>query len=153
MTTGAVMNEVRKPELAEAISGLTGPFAQASSDATRRLCEQGQSVAKTITEWNTDVSHFLIHRVARNGEALGRITKCQNFPEVFAIQAQWVQDAADDYMKEVSKLMELNSWIMSGLLGSVGQANTFFAYESTSESRKLADWKTRSSDRGLPTPP
>jgi hypothetical protein len=124
MTTGAVMNEVRKPELAEAISGLTGPFAQASSDATRRLCEQGQSVAKTITEWNTDVSHFLIHRVARNGEALGRITKCQNFPEVFAIQAQWVQDAADDYMKEVSKLMELNSRIMSGLLGSVGQAET-----------------------------
>ena len=76
------MNEVRKPELAETISGLTGPFVQVSSDATRRLCEQGQSVAKTIGEWNTEVSHFLSHRVARNGEALGRMTKCQNFPEV-----------------------------------------------------------------------
>ena len=55
-------------------------FVQASSDATRRLCEQGQSVAKTISEWNTEVNHFLSHRVAQNGETLGRMTKCQNLP-------------------------------------------------------------------------
>ena len=115
------MSEVRKPEFAEAISSLAGPFAQASSDATRRLCEQGQSVAKTISEWNTEVSHFLSHRVARNGETLGRMTKCQNLPEVFAIQSEWVRDAADDYLKEMSKLMEANSRIMSGMLGSLGQ--------------------------------
>ena len=115
------MNEVRKPELAEAISSLAGPFAQVSSDATRRLCEQGQSVAKTMSEWNTEVSHFLSHRVAQNGETLGRMTKCQNLPELFAIQAQWVREAADDYLKEMSKLMEANSRIMSGMLGSLGQ--------------------------------
>ena len=116
-----MMSEIRKPEFAEAISSLTGPFAQASSDATRRLCEQGQSVAKTISEWNTEVNHFLSHRVAQNGETLGRMTKCQNLPEVFAIQAQWVREAADDYLKEMSKLMEANSRIMSGMLGSLGQ--------------------------------
>ena len=115
------MNEVRKPELAEAISGLAGPFAQVSSDATRRLCEQGQSVAKTINEWNTEVSHFLSHRVARNGEALGRMTKCQNLPEVFAIQSEWVRDAADDYLREMSKLMEANSRLMGGMIGSLGK--------------------------------
>ena len=113
------MNEVKKPEFAEAISGLTGPFAQASSDAARRFCEQGQTVAKTMTEWNTEWSQFLSHRAARNGEALACMTKCQNFPEVFAIQSEWVRDAADDYLKEMSKLMEANSRIMSGLLGSV----------------------------------
>jgi Phasin protein len=115
----AVMNEVRKPEFAEAISSLAG-FAQISSDATRRLCEQGQSAVKTISERNTEVSRFLSHRVAQNGETLGRMTKCQNFPEVFAIQAQWVREAADDYLKEMSKLMEANSRIMSGMLRSVG---------------------------------
>ena len=99
-------------------------FVQASSDATRRLCEQSQSVAKTIGEWNTEVSHFLSHRVARNGETLGRMTKCQNLPEVFTIQAQWVREAADDYLREMSKLMEANSRIMSGMLGSVGQVRT-----------------------------
>ena len=100
---------------------LGASFVQVSSDATRRLCEQGQSVAKTIGEWNTEVSHFFSHRVARNGEVLGRTRKCQNFPEVFAIQSEWVRDAADDYLKEVSKLMEVNSRVMSGLLRSVGQ--------------------------------
>ena len=115
------MNEVRKSEFAGAMPDLGVSFVQASSDATRRLCEQGQSVAKTISEWNTEVSHFLSHRVARNGETLGRMTKCQDLPEVFAIQAQWVREAADDYLKEMSKLMEANSRIMSGMLGSVGQ--------------------------------
>ena len=42
------MNEVRKSEFAGAMPNFGGPFAQVSSDATRRLCEQGQSVAKTI---------------------------------------------------------------------------------------------------------
>jgi hypothetical protein len=49
------------------------------------------------------------------------MTKCQNFPEVFAIQTQWMRDAADDYLKEMSKLMEANSRIMSDLLGSAGK--------------------------------
>ena len=48
------------------------PFVQVSSDATRRLCEQGQCVAKTISDWSSEASRFLTHRVARNGEALGR---------------------------------------------------------------------------------
>ena len=131
------MNEVRKSEFAGAMPDIGVSFVQVSSDATRRLCEQGQSVAKTISEWNTEVSHFLSHRVARNGETLGRMTKCQNFPEVFAIQAQWVREAADDYLKEMSKLMEVNSRIMSGMLGSLGQVGMPSAAEMP-EHRPLA---------------
>jgi hypothetical protein len=115
------MNEVRKSEFAGAMPDFGVSFVQVSSDAARRLCEQGQSLAKTIGEWNSEAGRFLTHRVARNGEALGRVTRCQNFPEVFAIQAQWVQDAADDYLSEVSKLMEVNSRIMTSMLGSLGQ--------------------------------
>ena len=118
------MNEVRKSEFAGAMPNFGVSFVQASSDATRRLCEQGQSVAKTISEWNTEARHFLSRRVARNGETLGRMTKCQDLPEVFAIQAQWVQEAADDYLKGMSKLMEANGRIMSGMLGSAGQVRT-----------------------------
>ena len=124
------MNEVRKSEFAGAMPNFGVPFVQASSDATRRLCEQGQSVAKTISEWHTEVNHFLSHRVAQNGETLGRITKCQNLPEVFAIQAQWVREAADDYLKEMSKLMEANSRIMGGMLGSLGQVGMPSAAET-----------------------
>jgi hypothetical protein len=99
-------------------------LTQMTSDATRRVCEQGQTVAQTMSEWNTEVSHFLSRRVARNGETIGRMTKCQNLSEVFGIQAQWVQDAADDYLKEMSKLMEVNSKLVSSLMRSAGQTGT-----------------------------
>ncbi len=125
------MNEVRKSELAETMPDLSASFVQVSSDATRRLCEQGQSVAKTLSDLNTEVSQFVTHRVARNGEAMGRLTKCRSFPEAFAIQAQWVQDVADDYLKEMSKRMVVNSRIMRGLLGSVGQVGL----QSTEQTR------------------
>ncbi len=152
------MSEIRKPELTEAISSLAGPFAQVSSDATRRLGEQGQSAAKTIGEWNTEVSHFLSHRVAQNGETLGRMTKCQNLPEVFAIQAQWVREAADDYLKEMSKLMEANSRIMSGMFGSLGQvgmpsaAETPASPEARSASETPASPEVRSASETIASP-
>ena len=117
--------------LAELVSALTGPFVLVNSDATRRLCEQGQSVAKTVSEWNTEVSHFLNHRVARNGEALRRMTKCQNLPEVFAIQTESVREAADDYLREMGKMMEVNSKLMGGLMGSIGK----FEIQPSTEAR------------------
>ena len=131
------MNEVRKPELAEIMPDLSTSFVQVSSDATRRFCEQGQSVAKTINDLNTEVSQFVTHRVARNGETMGRLTKCQSFPEAFAIQAQWVQDAADDYLKEMSKLMVANSRIVSGFLQSVGQAGMQSTEQARSSTAKV----------------
>jgi Phasin protein len=122
------MIEVRKPDLAD----FGASFAQVSSDATRRLCEQGEAVAKSINEWNAEISNFFSHRVARNNETLGRMTKCQNVPDVFNIQAQWVHGAADDYLKEMSKLMEVNSRIMSSLLGALGKIGTQQSTETRS---------------------
>jgi hypothetical protein len=107
------MNDVNKPELAE----LGASFIQAGSEATRQVCEQGQSVAKTITEWNAEIGQFLSRRAVRNGEAFTRITQCQSFPDLFALQAQWLQDAADDYLREVGRLMEVNSQVVGGLFG------------------------------------
>ena len=118
------MNEVRKPELMAAMPDPGASFAQVSSDATRRLCEQGQSVVQTTNQWNAELGQFLTHRVARNGEAMGRMTQCRSLPEVFAVQTQWIQDAADDYVKEMSRLMEVNSRIMGCLLGSLQSPET-----------------------------
>jgi Phasin protein len=137
MTLGAIMNEVRKPELADAMPDLGASFAQVGSDATRRLCEQGQSVAKTISEWNTEVNHFLSHRAARNSETMGRMAKCRSFPEVFAIQTQWMQDATDDYMKQMNKVMEVNSRMMGGLFGSFGQTEAQSAEQTRSSTAKV----------------
>jgi hypothetical protein len=116
---------------------LSASFVQVGSDATRRLCEHGQSVAKTFSEWNAEVSHFLSQRVARNSEAVGRMAKCQSVPEVCTIQAQWVQEAADDYMKQMGKLIESNSRIMGGLLGSFRQFEGQSAEEQNSSLARM----------------
>ena len=118
------MDDIGKSDRAEVVPDFAASLTQITSDATRRVCEQGQTVTQTMSEWNTEVSHFLSRRVARNGETIGRMTKCQNLPEVFGIQAQWVQDAADDYLKEMSKLMEVNSKLVSSLMRSAGQTGT-----------------------------
>ncbi len=131
------MNEVRKPALMEGMPNLSASFVQVSSDATRRLCEHSQSVAKTFSEWNAEVSHFLSQRVARNSEAMGRMAKCQSVPEVCTIQAQWVREAADDYVKQISKLMDANSRIMGGLLGSFRQFEGQSAEEHNSSLSKV----------------
>src|SRR5690349_17635301 len=135
------MNEVRKAEFAE----LGASFAQVSSEAARRLCEQSQSMAQTFTEWNVEISQFISHRAARNSETLRRITQCQNPPDVFGMQAQWFQDATEDYLREIGKLTEVNSKIMGGWLGLIGKAEAPVAFEARtpptrdrSESRKVA---------------
>jgi len=99
-------------------------LTQMTSDATRRVYEQGQTVTQTMSEWNNEMSHFLSRRVARNGETIGRMAKCQSLPEVFGLQAQWVQEAADDYLKEMSNLMEVNSKLVSSLMRPAGQTGT-----------------------------
>jgi len=56
--------------MTQAISGVATPFERASSDAARRFCEQGQTVAITMAEWTSGMSQFLSHRAARNNEAI-----------------------------------------------------------------------------------
>jgi Phasin protein len=134
------MNEVRKPDFAE----LGASFAQVGSEATRRLCEQGQSMVQTVSEWNAEISQFLSHRATRNQETLKRITQCQNVPDIFGVQARWVQDATEDYLREIGKLTEFNSRVMGGWAGSIGTAVVPVQFESRtppamdrSESRKV----------------
>jgi hypothetical protein len=47
-----------------------------------------------------------------------RMAKCQSFPEILAIQAQWWREATDNYLKQASKAAEFNNKIIGGLLGS-----------------------------------
>jgi hypothetical protein len=77
--------------------------------------------AQAISEWNTEVSHFLSHRAARSAEAMQSFARRQNFVDICAIQAQWLRDAADDYLKQTSKMIELNNIFISDFLKSASQ--------------------------------
>ena len=135
------MNEVRKPEATD----FGASFGQASSDATRRLCEHGQSVAKTISDWNTEVSHFLSHRAARNGETMSHVAKCQNFPEILALQAQWMQGTSEDYLKgdeQADGGQQQDDGRPARVIWAdrraISRTSTFIDREGADESRKLS---------------
>ena len=83
------MSGVTRPELGAGMPDLGDTFLQVSLATTRRLCEQGQFAAQTIGALNIEVSRFLTNRVGRNGETIGRLVKCENFPDAFAIQAHF----------------------------------------------------------------
>jgi len=88
------------------------PFPFASSDAARRVSDQGPVVTKAIADWNTEFSSFVSHRMSRNSEVVGQMTK--GIPEALAAQGQWVQEAVEDY----GRLMEANMKIIGGLMGA-----------------------------------
>jgi hypothetical protein len=48
-----------------------------------------------------------------------RLAGCQSFPKILVIHSQWWQGAVDDYLKQASKLTDLNSKIIGSLIGPV----------------------------------
>jgi hypothetical protein len=115
------MNELNKPEWSKALPEFGAPFVQVTSDMSGRFCEQTQALTSAIAEWNGEICQFVSHRLEQNGIAMGGMTKCQSLPEVFAIQGRWFQDAADDYLREVSKLMEVSGRFMQHMFEPVGK--------------------------------
>ncbi len=112
-------------------------FVQLSSNASRRWCEQSEGVARTIYDWNTEVGEFLARRVTQNLDTIARITKCGNFQEAFSIQAAWFRDTADEYAKEIGKLMEINGKIAIDALKPVQEAAVQVAERAPSSSAKV----------------
>ena len=92
------------------------PMDQVNLDTVRQFWERSETFAKALTDWNTEVTHFVTKRVSRDGEALGRVTQCRSLPEVFEVEAQWLRGTFDDYFGEARRLMEVNSRIISSFV-------------------------------------
>jgi hypothetical protein len=99
------MSELSKPGAPNVLPDFSTPLAQAGSDIARRFYEQSQVITDTVTALNGEICQFISHRLVRDGEAVGSMTKCQSLPDIVAIQSKWFQDAADDYLNEMGKLM------------------------------------------------
>jgi len=105
-------------------SGSAWPMDQVNLDTVRQFWERSETFAKALTDWNTEVTHFVTKRVSRDGEALGRVTQCRSLPEVFEVEAQWLRGTFDDYFGEARRLMEVNSRIISSFVEPTGALGT-----------------------------
>jgi hypothetical protein len=115
------MNDAPKQTTSQTTVIPGGEFANAGSDAVRQFCNQGQIFAKAMTDWNTECSRFVTHCMTRATEAAEQVASCRSLPEVFAIQARWLQATFDDYVQEADKLMEVNTQLVSNMVPQVGQ--------------------------------
>jgi 2-keto-4-pentenoate hydratase len=93
------------------------PFVFASSDAAQRISDQGQVITKAMANWSTELSSFVGHRMSRNSEVVGQMSKCEGIPDALAAQGQWVREAVEDY----GRLMEANMKIIGSLMGAAEQ--------------------------------
>jgi len=110
------MNDIQEQETSQ-----TASMPGWDSDAARQFCNQGQVVAQAMTGWNRECSRFVSHRVSQTVEAAAQVVNCRSLPEVFAVQARWLQAAFDDYMKETKRLMELRSDLIGNMVLQGGQ--------------------------------
>ncbi len=116
------MNDTAKSATSVAFTVPAWEFAEAGSEAAQQVCNHGQIIAKAMNDWNAECQRFVTHRMSQNRDAIMKIVKSQSLPEMIAVQAKWLQDAVEDYMKETSTLIEVNSKIISGFAPQVGQA-------------------------------
>jgi hypothetical protein len=116
------MDDIKHSETSLTFAVPTWEFTKLGSEAAQQVCNQGQTVAKAMTDWNAECHRFVSHRMSRNGDAVMKIAKSQSLPEMLAIQAKWLQVAVEDYLSETSMLMEMNSKLLCGLMPQVGQA-------------------------------
>ena len=88
------MNDMPKSEVFPTVAIPGWDFAKVSSDAARQFSSQGQIVATAMTDWNTECSRFVTHRINRTSEAIAQIAKCHTLPEMFAAQTKWFQESS-----------------------------------------------------------
>src|ERR1700757_861892 len=105
------MNDMPKQETTQTAFVPGWEFAKAGSDAAQQFCNQGQVVAKALTDWTSEYSRFINQRISRTSECVAQMGKCQSLPDMLMLQTQWLQSTVNDYVEETGKLMEVNSKI------------------------------------------
>lgn len=95
-------------------------LANVGSDGARQFCNQRQIFAKAMRDWNWECSRFVTHRMTRATETIEQAASCRSLPEVFAVQARWLQATFDDYVQEAERLIEVNSQLVSNMVPQVG---------------------------------
>jgi hypothetical protein len=117
---GQAMSDFGNTERAEWFSGSAWPMDQVNLVSAHQFWERTETFAKALTDWNTEITHFVTKRISRSGEAVGRIAQCRTVPEVLEVETQWLRGTFDDYFSEARTLMEANSRIITSFVAPTG---------------------------------
>jgi hypothetical protein len=87
----------------------SGPERDAALTATQAWGDWGSAVFSNLRSWNTEMLHFVGHRMECDGRALEQLSRCAEPGEMARVQQAWISEAADDYVREGRRLAEIAS--------------------------------------------
>lgn len=80
-----------------------------------------QASVKAAIAIQEELVTFASYRAQTNATVGEALSKCKNWDDAMRAQQDWAKTAADDYMQESKKLMELSREAMQTALGSLVQ--------------------------------
>lgn len=113
------MNEVKKPPTATMQTETTSQaMTRAGSDAAQHWLTCTKSVADAFVDLNREMTHFVTRRMSRSNEAMARMTHCTSLPQILDAEANWLQEAFEDYSAEAGRLAEANVRLFGSIFAS-----------------------------------
>ena len=85
------MAKVTRPDRVEQFSTAEWPMTQVGMATVRQFWDRGQIIAKMITNWNTEFTHFMGHRINQTSECIGQMAQCRSLPELLEVEGNWVK--------------------------------------------------------------
>src|SRR4051812_22231143 len=78
---GTTMSDIRNSKKSEQSENLERPmFGQVNLEVAQRFWRGSETLVKALSDWNTEITHFVSQRINRSSEAVGRVTQCRSLP-------------------------------------------------------------------------
>jgi uncharacterized protein YukE len=93
-----------------------------AADTATALLKNFAASSQRCMDWNAEVARFMTTRMTRDAETVQAAMGCGNGLKLAEIQQAWMRQAAEDYVHETQRLMQMSSDIVTSLVTSFGQA-------------------------------
>jgi hypothetical protein len=70
------------------------------------LLAANRNVVDEMMKMNKEIGEFVSKRMSADVEAMTRLTRCRDWPQVLEIQVEFMTKLANDYFAEANRLME-----------------------------------------------
>jgi uncharacterized protein YukE len=93
-----------------------------AADMATALLTNFAASSQRCMDWNAEVARFMTTRMTRDAETVQAAIGCGNGLKLAEIQQAWMRQAAEDYLHETQRLMQMSSDIMASLFAATRQA-------------------------------
>ena len=113
----------RKSQFSDQMDGMK-VMSQFNDAITGGVAEAGRAYFAGMAKLNAEVVSFVGARLLQDAEFGRKAARCADWTELTSLQQEWAQHAAEAYMSEAGKMVELMTEITSSSLKPLNKPNT-----------------------------